>query len=46
MGRGGVAVFRGAGEALREDARAAPTMALERDSPVMCFASRLTDSRW
>lgn len=36
----------GAGEELRDEARAAPMMALERDSPVMCFVIALTDSRW
>jgi hypothetical protein len=41
-----VAFNKGAGDALREEARAAPTMAAERDSPVRCFAMALTDSRW
>jgi hypothetical protein len=36
----------GAGDALREDARAAPMMALESDSPVMCLVICLTESRW
>jgi hypothetical protein len=36
----------GAGEALREDASAAPIMALDSDSPVMCFVICLTESRW
>ena len=35
----------GAGEELRDEARAAPMMALERDSPVMCFVIAFTDSR-
>lgn len=55
VGRGGVAVREGpgercgvgrAGETLREEARAAPTMALERLSPVMCLLIAFTDSRW
>lgn len=36
----------GAGDALREDAKAAPIMALESDSPVMCFVICRTESRW
>lgn len=36
----------GAGEAFREDAKAAPMMALESDSPVMCWVICLTESRW
>jgi hypothetical protein len=36
----------GAGELLREEARAAPMMALESDSPVMCFVMALTEARW
>jgi hypothetical protein len=36
----------GAGETLREDASAAPIMALDRDSPVMCLVICLTESRW
>lgn len=36
----------GLGEEVREVASAAPMMALLRDSPVMCLAMALTDSRW
>lgn len=36
----------GFGELVREEARAAPIMALESDSPVMCLVMAFTDSRW
>lgn len=35
-----------AGDALRDEASAAPTIALERLSPVICFVMAFTDSRW
>jgi hypothetical protein len=37
--------WAGAGDTLREDASAAPIMALESDSPVMCWVICLTESR-
>jgi hypothetical protein len=40
-----VAACAGAGDELREDARAAPIMALDSDSPVMCWVICLTESR-
>lgn len=56
VGIGGVPVRAGpgdrwreegrAGEALREEARAAPIIALERLSPVICFVMAFADSRW
>jgi hypothetical protein len=36
----------GAGEEVRDEAKAAPIMALLRDSPVMCLVIAFTDSRW
>lgn len=39
-------VLGGKGDEVRELAKAAPIMALLRDSPVMCAVIALTDSRW
>lgn len=35
----------GLGEEVRDEARAAPIIALESDSPVMCFVIAFADSR-